>query len=246
MRRGGLPSSQAKGVVPMDSSKLRRRVGRPTLIAMGVAVLLVSSVIQAYASHPEASLAGSNFEIDVDANLKQNDPAPSIDWASVTEIRATDKVNGTGDDSYAGGVKEDTVCPAATTDSIPPNKSDLLSFHVYREPGSGTHPGFLNLAWSRVTEPTGTTLMDFEFNKSSTKCASGPNVVRTVGDLLIEYSIDQGGSRADITGRTWTGTAWGAPQDLDSSTACGGGPCATGTINSSPIPAADSDGLGDK
>src|SRR5215207_5150887 len=231
----------------MDSSKFRRRIGRSGLIAIGVAVLLVSSVIQAYASHPEASLAGSNFEIDVDANLKVDDPAPSIDWASVTEIRATDAVNGTGDNSYAGGVKKDTVCPAETTDSIPPNKSDLLSFHVYREPGVGTHPGFLNLAWSRVTEPTGTTLMDFEFNKSSTPCASGPNVVRTVGDLLIEYSIDQGGARADITGRTWTGSAWGPAADLDvPSATCGNAPCAAGTINSSPIPAAESDGLGAK
>jgi hypothetical protein len=199
----------------MDSSKLRRRIGRPGVIAISVAVLLVSSVIQAAASHPEASLAGSNFEIDVDANLKLDDAAPSIDWASVTEIRATDKVNGTGDDSYAGGVKEDTVCPAATTDSIPPNKSDLLSFHVYREAGTGTHPGFLNLAWSRVSEPSGTTLMDFEFNQSSTACSSGPNKVRTAGDLLIEYAIDQGGSRADITARTWTGTAWGPTTDLD-------------------------------
>jgi hypothetical protein len=228
----------------MDSSKLRRRIGRPGVIAISVAVLLVSSVIQAAASHSEASLAGSNFEIDVDANLKLDDPAPSIDWATVTEIRATDKVNGTGDDSYAGGVKEDTVCPAATTDSIPPNKSDLLSFHVYREAGTGTHPGFLNLAWSRVSEPSGTTLMDFEFNQSSTPCSSGPNVVRTTGDLLIEYAIDQGGSRADITGRTWTGSAWGPTTDLDvPSATCGGGPCAAGTINSSSIPAADSDGL---
>jgi hypothetical protein len=229
----------------MDSSKLRRRVGRPTLIAIGVAVLLVSSVIQAYASHPEASLPGSNFEIDVDANLKVDDPAPpSLDWANVTEIRATDKVNGTGDDSYAGGVKEDTVCPGATTDSIPPNKSDLLSFHVYREPGTGTHPGFLNLAWSRVSEPSGTTLMDFEFNQSSTKCSSGPNVVRTAGDLLVEYAIDQGGSRADISARTWTGSAWGPSADLDvPSATCGGNPCAAGTINSSSIPAAESDGL---
>jgi len=203
--------------------------------------------LPAVASHPEASLASSNFEIDVDANLKVDDAAPSIDWASVTEIRATDQVNGTGDDSYAGGVKEDTVCPGATTDSIPPNKSDLLSFHVYREPGVGTHPGFLNLAWSRVTEPTGTTLMDFEFNQSSTKCSSGPNVVRSAGDLLIEYSIDQGGSRADITARTWTGGAWGAPADLDvPSATCGNAPCAAGTINSSPIPAAESDGLGAK
>jgi hypothetical protein len=223
-----------------------RRCTRPGAILGGTAALIagLAFAAPAVASHPEASLAGSNFEIDVDANLKRDDPAPSIDWASVTEIRATDKVNGTGDDSYAGGVKEDTVCPGVTTDSIPPNKSDLLSFHVYREAGTGGHPGFLNLAWSRVSDPTGTTLMDFEFNQSSTKCASGPNVVRTAGDLLIEYSIDQGGSRADITARTWTGSAWGAPADLDvPSATCGNAPCAAGTINSSPIPAADSDGL---
>ena len=46
--------------------------------------------------HPEASLPGSNFEIDVDANLKVDDPAPpSLDWANVTETRATDAANGT-------------------------------------------------------------------------------------------------------------------------------------------------------
>ena len=199
----------------------------------------------ALASHPEASLPGSNFEIDVDANLKVDDASPSIDWANVTEVRATDKVNGTGDDSYAGGVKEDTACPGATTDSIPPNKSDLLSFHVYREAPTANGPqGYLNLAWSRVSEPSGTTLMDFEFNQSGTKCASGPNVVRTAGDLLLEYAIDQGGSRADISGRTWNGSAWGDAVDLDvPSATCGGNPCAAGTINSSPIPAAESDGL---
>src|SRR5215218_8077537 len=165
------------------------------LLGTGLALIAVAmfAASSALASHPEASLAGSNFEIDVDANLKVDDPAPSIDWASVTEIRATDKVNGTGDNSYAGGVKEDTTCPAETTDSIPPNKSDLLSFHVYREAGTGSHPGFLNLAWSRVSDPTGTTLMDFEFNQSNVSCAGSPNKIRTVGDLLIEYAIDQGG-----------------------------------------------------
>jgi hypothetical protein len=102
----------------------------------------------------------------------------------------------------------------------------------------------LNLAWSRVSDPSGTTLMDFEFNQSSTPCSSGPNVVRTAGDLLIEYAIDQGGARADITGRTWTGTQWGPALDLDApNPICGGNPCAAGTINQSPIPAAESDGL---
>ena len=199
----------------------------------------------AYASHPETSLPGSNFEIDVNANLKVDDAAPSVDWASVTETRATDKPTGGTDDSYQGGVKEDTTCPAETTGTIPNNKSDLRTFHVYREAGNDTNPaGYLNLAWSRVTDPTGTTLMDFEFNQSQTNCATGPNRVRTAGDLLLEYSIDQGGARADITGRTWTGSAWGSPKDLDvNSATCGGNPCATGTINSSSIPAAESDGI---
>lgn len=227
---------------------MKRRINRPRTASAAASVLVVASALMiptvALASHAEASLAGSNFEIDVDANLRVDDPAPSIDWANVSEIRATDKVNGTGDDSYAGGVKEDTVCPRAVTDSIPPNKSDLLSFHVYEEAGTGGHPGFLDLAWSRVSDPSGTTLMDFEFNQSNVNCAEGPNKVRTPGDLLIEYTIDQGGARADISARTWTGSAWGPTTDLDvPSATCGGNPCAAGTINSSVIPAAESDGL---
>jgi uncharacterized surface anchored protein len=215
-----------------------------------LAVLALGIVaVPALASHPEASLAGSNFEIDVDANLKVDDPAPpSLDWVNVSEIRATDKATGTTDDSYKGGVKEDTQCPGETTGSIPNNKSDLLTFSVYEEEGTGGHPGFLNLAWSRVTDPSGTTLMDFEFNQSKTACAVGPNIVRTAGDLLIEYAIDQGGSRADISGRFWTGTQWGPSQDLDvpSATCPVNGlpaPCAAGTINSSSIPFGDSDGI---
>ena len=73
---------------------------------------------------------------------------------------------------------------------------------------------------------------------------SGPNKVRTAGDLLIEYAIDQGGARADITGRTWTGTAGGRRRTSTCPRpTCGGNPCAAGTINTSPIPAAESDGL---
>src|SRR5215207_10241262 len=131
------------GQPPSKSRRLRIWPLAAALALIGATLVPTS----AYASHPEASLPGSNFEIDVDANLKVDDPTPpSLDWANVNEIRATDAVNGTGDNSYSGGVKEDTVCPSETTDSIPPNKSDLLSFSVSREQGSGTHPGFLNLA----------------------------------------------------------------------------------------------------
>lgn len=229
-----MPPSRA--VVPT----LRRNLS----ITLAVTALLVGLVAaNATADHAgDANLPGSNFEIDVDANLVDDaDYTPEDDdWATVTEIRAIDLATGQADNSYKGGVKEDTACPGETTGSIPNNKSDLLTFHVYEEPGD---PGFLNLAWSRVSEPSGTTLMDFEFNQSTTPCTNGPNVVRTPGDLLIEYAIDQGGARADITGRFWNGSAWGNPIDLDTGTGCGGGPCATGTINQSPIAAAASDGI---
>jgi hypothetical protein len=211
----------------------RFRGGR---LVLAIAALTALVAIPAIASHPEASLPGSNFEIDTDANLKVDDPAPpSIDWANVTETRRADAATGQNDDSYKGGVKEDTACPGETTGSIPNNKSDLLNFGAYTEPETGG-PGFLNLFWNRVSEPSGTTLMDFELNHSSTACSSGPNVVRTAGDLLIEYAIDQGGAVAKITVREWTGSAWGPATDLT-------GTQAAGTINSSPIPAAESDGL---
>jgi len=62
--------------------------------------------------------------------------------------------------------------------------------------------------------------------------------------LLLEYSIDQGGSRADISARTWSGSAWGPAADLDvNSVTCGENPFAAGTINSSAIPFGESDGL---
>jgi Prealbumin-like fold domain len=211
----------------------RRSIVRWTpLVAIAVALVLV---LPAVASHPEASLPGSNFEIDVNANLKVDDPAPSIDWASVSELRRADVATGQNDDSYAGGAKEADTCPGTTTGSIPNNKSDLLNFGAYVEPEAGG-PGFLNLFWNRVTEPSGTTLMDFELNQSSTDCGNGVNPVRTAGDLLIEYRIEQGGAVANIKVREWTGSAWGPAVDLT-------GTQAAGTINSTAIPAAESDGL---
>jgi hypothetical protein len=211
-------------------SRRRKLFGVVAGLSLATAGLVV---LPASATHYEASLEGSDFEIDNDANLILDTAAPMMDWATVTEARQDDEPSGQNDDSYQGGTKEDTACPDETTGSIPNNKSDLLTFGVYEEEGD---PGYLHMFWSRVNEPTGTTLMDFEFNQSDELCGTGPNVVRTEGDLLVEYSIDQGGARADITLREWTGTAWGPANPLS-------GADATGTINTSPIPAAESDGL---
>src|SRR5215213_8730623 len=67
----------------MRSTVSRRR----TILPLLASALLLSGLFgaqTALASHPEVSLSSSNFEIDTNANLKVDDPAPSIDWANVT------------------------------------------------------------------------------------------------------------------------------------------------------------------
>ncbi len=187
-----------------------------------------------------SALTDSKFEIDSNANLIVDDvPAGNLDWATVADTKKSDLASGQMDNSYGGGSKEDDPCPGVGTGSIPNNKSDLKTFGVYQEPGgSPGDPGFLHLFWTRVQDPTGTTLMDFEFNQAKTTCGNGVNPVRTAGDILLEYRIEQGGAQATIKAREWSGSAWGTAQDLTAVNA------ATGTINSSAIAAGNSDGLG--
>jgi Prealbumin-like fold domain len=228
-----------------------RKPSRRTLTLGACAVLVVSGLVSAapaLASHPEVSLPGSNFEIDTDANLKLDDPAPSIDWATVTETRKADKPTGSGDDSFGQGTKEDTAVPSVVDGSIPPNKSDLLNFGVYLET-VGTDR-FLHMFWHRVQEPSGTTNMDFEFNQSTTTSANGVTPVRTAGDVLIQYDLSQGGTNPVLFLSRWVTTGAGSQCEASNSTPCwstkqnlSAQGDATGSINTTAIPAADSDGL---
>jgi Prealbumin-like fold domain len=208
------------------------------LLLVSVLGMALAYVLPAAASHSEVSLSGSNFEIDTDANLKVDDPAPSQDWANVDEIRKADTTSGPNDESFGQGTKEDTAVPTVVDGSIPPNKSDLKFFGLYQEGGSTS--GFLNLYWSRVQEPQGTTNMDFEFNQKRAAAGQGNGVtpLRTVGDLLVIYDLAQGGTRPVLSIREWTGSAWGPATNLS------GSGKAAGSINTSPIPAGESDGLG--
>jgi hypothetical protein len=217
---------------------------------MAITAMIMVGIPAALASHPEVSLPGSNFEIDTNANLKVDDPAPSIDWASVTEIRKADLASGSGDDSFGQGTKEDTPVPTVVSGSIPPQKSDLLNFGVYLET-TATGARFLNMFWRRVQEPQGTTNMDFEFNQSSTISANGKTPVRTAGDLLIQYDLAQGGTNPVLFLSRWVTS--GATSQCEASNSL---PCwstkvnlssagdAAGSINTTAIPAAESDGLG--
>ncbi|WP_448810889.1 prealbumin-like fold domain-containing protein [Agromyces bauzanensis] len=241
---------------PTRTLERRRRVRLAAVAGAGALVLTALVASPAQASHPEVSLAGSDFEIDTNANLKVDDPAPpSLDWANVTENRQPDKASGSGDDSFGQGSKEDTEVPAVVDGSIPPNKSDLKNFGTYLEEADGGD--FLHLFWHRVQDPTGTTNMDFEFNQSDTISGNNVTPVRTEGDILIQYDLAQGGTNPLLFVAYWLtdadfdGTAvtkadcvaanafpcWGLRADL---TAAGD---ATGSINTTAIPAADSDGL---
>jgi Prealbumin-like fold domain len=199
-----------------------------------------------------ASLPGSNFEI-TDGNLKVDGAPPAIDWASVSELRKADQPTGPTDDSFGNGTKEDTAVPSVVSGQIPPNKSDLLTFGVYLETNAAGR--FLNLFWQRVQAPVGTTNMDFEFNKSSVISANGVTPVRTSGDVLIQYDLSRGGTTPTLFASRWIDGSEGATAaDCEANNAL---PCwnkkvdltaagvATGSINTSAIPAAESDGLGD-
>lgn len=232
----------------------RRRI--PTgLAALVGAVVLVLGVPAALGSHGDATLAGSAFEIDDNANLKVDHSSPSIDWVSKSscptnapdcESRRQDTTSGSTDESFGQGAKEDTAEPSVVDGGIPPNKSDLKFFGVYQEGASSA--GFLNMFWSRVQDPSGTTNMDFEFNKRQCTrnatpvdpdCSSnGITPLRSVDDILVIYDLAQGGTVPTLSIREWTGSEWGAATELSSSNK------AAGSINTSAIPAGESDGLG--
>jgi len=200
-------------------------------------------------------LSGSNFEIDNNANLKVDD-AQCIDWltgGTGTSFRSgvlakNDSPSGATDESFGKGTAEDNPNPTIVSGSIPPNKSDLKAFGVFTE-----NDEFLELFWSRVQNPSGTTNMDFELNQefcdgTAAHCANNGSAnvplyvtpKRTDGDVLVTYDLSKGGTVPAISIRFWNGTTnkWG-PADLISD---GASPDALGAVNTSLIPATETGG----
>jgi hypothetical protein len=229
-----------------------RTVAAASVGALGLALLVAVTPASA------ASLPGSIFEIDQGAsgaNLVV-DTAGNQDWASIpqgsaqgTERRQADLASGSGDDSFGNGTKEDTLVPSVIDGSIPPNKSDLKFFGGYLE--TNANGRFLNIYWSRVQDPNGTTNMDFELNKSSTLSSNGVTPVRTAGDVLIQYDLANGGTVPELFLSRWVATGAGSQCQANNSTPCWGTRVnlsaagdAIGSINLVPISAANADGLG--
>ena len=195
-------------------------------------------------------MPGSNFEIDTDANLKSG-RSRAFDRLGERQ-REPGRLTSRPASRMTRSVRAPRRTPRfrpSSTESIPNNKSDLLNFGVYLEESAAGK--FLNVFWQRVQEPSGTTNMDFEFNKSETLSANGVTPVRSAGDILIQYDLTSGGTHPELFLSTWVTTGSNSQCEANGAKV----PCwndrvnlstaglGTGSINTSPIPVADSDGL---
>jgi hypothetical protein len=220
---------------------------------VGAAVLAVTAaygVVNPMAASA-ASLTGSSFEIEDNANLVVEGGTDWLAGGSGTDMRddvlvKDDRPTGQHDDSFTQGTNINDTPTTITTGSIPNNKSDLTHFGIYVD--KQATDAFVNVFWTRVQAPNGTTTMDFEFNQSSVRQndISPPAnsevdkttiPLRTAGDILITYFLENGGTHPTLTRRSWTGSAWGSATAFSASDALAG-------INTSAISAAGSDGIG--
>ena len=239
----------------VDATKRRRRrfvLCVPFVLIVAAAFLISGSAVATTTGCSNtATLAGSAFEIDTNANLVVNTTG-CIDWLDSGSFRTgvlenDDTASGAGDESFGQGTAEDNPNPTIVSGSIPPNKSDLKAFGVF------TEDAFLELFWSRVQNPSGTTNMDFELNHefcdgTATHCANNgtsknPVYVtpkRTTGDKLITYDLSKGGTVPGISVRTWNGSAWGTANVISG----GSSADALGSVNTSGLLAANTGGLG--
>jgi hypothetical protein len=243
-------------------------LGSALVVAFAISGAAVATTVGAPICTNTATLNGSRFEIDTDANLIVN-TGTCIDWltgGTGTSLRTgvlakPDKASGSGDDAFGQGTSENDANPTIVDGSIPPNKSDLKVFGLYQESGEATitppNPTgkFLELFWARVQNPSGTTNMDFELNQkfcdptaTTTNCANNskdPSItpetpIRTAGDKLITYDLSKGGTVPTISIRTWLSTGVWGPATVIST----GGPSAAalGSVNTSAISSADAGG----
>ena len=146
-----------------------------------------------------ANLGGSNFDAG-DGNLILNDETK--DWVNAPNLAVKiDKPTGQTDDSFGNGTKEDDPVPSIIDGSIPNNKSDLTRFYASTEKSNGDD--FFYFAWERVQDPSGTTNMDIELNQSKDLSANGVTPVRTPGDVLFKYDLDNGGTQPTLGYHRW-------------------------------------------
>jgi len=197
---------------------------------LGVVVLAAMAAITALLLVGGAGAVGASKFESADGNLVVN-TAGNTDWASGAPNLAVgvDLPTGTGDNSFGNGSKEDEVDVTVGLGSIPNSKADLARFAIAGENIGGDT--YVYLAWSRENQ-SGTVNFDFELNAVAQPdlTTAGPkHLNRSVNDLLINYAFSGGSNTPTLTLRKWTGSAWGAEQNLTSAG------CADGLTNGATV-----------
>src|SRR6266496_3297163 len=179
-----------------DDVRFHRRyrvARRRAAVAIGAAAVMVLAM----AGPAGADLAGSTFEGNA-GNLVVNTPG-NTDWVNApNRVTGVEQFQGTQDNSFGQGSKEDDPIVTVVTGSIPPQKSDLTRFYVASEFASNSN--FLYLAWER-TNVLGSANMDFELNQQAQPdltTEGTKTLVRTASDILITF--DFGGSGSPVLG----------------------------------------------
>jgi hypothetical protein len=180
--------------------ELRRR-RKPLWFATAFVAL---AAVLVFAFGASANLPGSTFEGN-DGNFAV-DTAGNTDWVNVHGGVTTgvDLPTGQTDNSFGNGTKESDVNVTVGTGSIPNSKADLGNFYVANETLANNHV-LMYLGWTRVNT-SGTTNFDFEINQVAQPDLTTPGpktLVRTAGDIIINYDFQGGAQHPTLAFRTW-------------------------------------------
>lgn len=186
------------------------RLGRHPRILSGAIAGLAAIGLSMIAIVPgKATIGGSTFNAgDGNMSVESGDPH---DWADTTLLaNVPDSYKGNilaglpGDDAFANGAKEDDNPASVGYGGVPPNKDDFTRMYLATQhrSTSSSETDYLYMAWLRTDNP-GTAFEAFEFNQSSTISSNGVTPVRTAGDVLVLYDLDQGGTIPTISVSRW-------------------------------------------
>jgi prealbumin domain-containing protein len=208
------------------------RPGRRLWLTVGTLAMVTAAVLFLVAA-ASAVLTGSpsSFESGNDPTLGVgnevvNTPG-NADWTTVigppkaaNYVHLTDVSNSTGDDSFAPGQKQDTICPVSEAHKNPPKDdfTDVASFNEQAANGDV----YLYGATLRFA-PNGNASENIELKQGTSGLCPGTTTLfaRTPGDKLLAIDYKGGGSAVEFHLLTWvasgacfvgndTAPCWGA------------------------------------